>query len=53
MKDLNIGVPVVIGRKGIEKIVELDLTADEKAKIEASAEAVQKTNAVLKEMKLI
>ena len=53
MKDLNIGVPVVIGRKGIEKIVELDLTADEKAKFEASAEAVHKTNAVLKEMKLI
>ena len=53
MKDLTIGVPVVIGRKGIEKIVELDLTADEKAKFEASAEAVHKTNAVLKEMKLI
>jgi len=53
MKDLNIGVPVVIGRKGVEKIVELDLTADEKAKFEASAEAVHKTNAVLKEMKLI
>ena len=53
MKDLNIGVPVGIGRKGIEKIVELDLTADEKAKFEASAEAVHKTNAVLKEMKLI
>ncbi len=52
-KDINIGVPVIIGRKGIERIVELDLNADEKAKFEASAEAVRKTNDVLAEMKLI
>lgn len=53
MKDINIGVPVIIGRKGIEKVIELDLTQDERAKFEASAEAVRKTNDVLAEMKLI
>ena len=28
--DLCIGVPVILGKNGIEKIVELELTADEK-----------------------
>lgn len=53
MKNINIGVPVIIGRKGVEKVIELDLTKDEIAKFEASAEAVRKTNDVLVEMKLI
>ncbi len=35
------GVPVVIGGKGVEKIVELELTADEKAMLKKSAESVQ------------
>ena len=30
--DICIGVPVILGKNGIEKIVELDLNADEKAK---------------------
>jgi malate dehydrogenase len=46
--DICIGVPVVLGRNGIEKIVELELTADEKTKFAASAQAVRKTNADLK-----
>ena len=45
--DICIGVPAVIGRKGIEKIVKLDLTKEEAAKFEASAAAVRKTNQVL------
>lgn len=48
--DLCIGVPVILGRNGIEKIVELELTEDEKAKFAASAAAVHKTNAALKEV---
>ena len=48
--DLCIGVPVILGKNGIEKIVELDLNADEKAKFAASAAAVHKTNAALKEV---
>ncbi len=49
-KDICIGVPTVIGRGGAEKIVEIELTADEKAKFEASAAAVRKTNDVLAEI---
>lgn len=47
--DICIGVPVVLGKNGWEKIIDIKLTADEKAKFEASAAAVHKTNAVLKE----
>jgi malate dehydrogenase len=39
-----------LGKNGIEKIVELELTADEKAKFAASAKAVHGTNAALKEV---
>ena len=48
--DICIGVPVILGKNGIEKIVELELTEDEKAKFAASAAAVHKTNAALKEV---
>jgi len=40
-KDLYVGVPVIVGAGGVEKIVELDLTADEKAALEKSAKSVQ------------
>ncbi|MGL1888781.1 MAG: malate dehydrogenase [Reichenbachiella sp.] len=46
-KDICIGVPVIIGKNGIEKIVEIDLTDEEKAKFEASAVAVRKMNDAL------
>ncbi|WP_321518376.1 malate dehydrogenase [uncultured Bacteroides sp.] len=48
--DICIGVPVIIGRNGVEKIVELELNAEEKELFEKSAEAVRKTNSVLKEI---
>ncbi len=48
-KDLCIGVPAVIGREGIEKIVEVELTKEEAEKFAASAAAVHKTNDVLRE----
>jgi malate dehydrogenase len=51
--DVCIGVPVIVGRNGWEKIVEYDLNDDEKEKFNASAEAVGKMNAVLADMKLI
>jgi malate dehydrogenase len=41
IKDLYVGVPAVIGAKGVERIVELDLTADEKAQLAKSADAVK------------
>jgi malate dehydrogenase len=46
--DLCIGVPVILGRNGIEKIVELPLNDEEKAAFKASAAAVHGTNAALK-----
>lgn len=53
MKDITIGVPVILGKNGIERIVELPLNEDEKAKLAASEAAVRKTNSVLHEMNLI
>jgi len=47
LNDICIGVPVVLGRNGIEKIVELDLTDAEKEHISVSAEGVRKTNGLL------
>ena len=46
--DLCIGVPAIIGRNGVEKIVEFDLNDQEKALFARSAEAVHKTNEALK-----
>jgi malate dehydrogenase len=40
-KDLYMGVPVVIGGKGVEKIVSIQLTAEEKAMLDKSAAAVR------------
>lgn len=51
--DICIGVPVVLGKNGWEKIIDLKLTAEEKEKFEASASAVRKTNNVLKEINAI
>ena len=51
--DICIGVPTIIGRNGVEKIVEVELTVDEKALFVASADAVRKTNDVLKEINVL
>jgi malate dehydrogenase len=40
MKGLFLGVPCKLGRGGIEKIIEVELTADEKAALKKSADAV-------------
>jgi malate dehydrogenase len=48
--DICCGVPVVLGRNGIEEIVELPLNAAEKAAFEASAAAVRAVNGALKEV---
>ena len=46
-KDICIGVPVVIGRNGWERIVDFKLNEEEKAAFEKSAEAVRNMNNVL------
>ncbi|WP_071147247.1 malate dehydrogenase [Bacteroides ihuae] len=48
--DICCGVPVILGRNGIEEIVELPLDAAEKAAFEASAAAVRTVNGALKEV---
>ena len=47
-KDICLGVPVVIGKNGWEKIVEMDLSADEQTAFNKSADAVRSMNDVLK-----
>ncbi len=47
LSDLCIGVPVVLGKDGIEKIVEIELNDNEKAALQESAEGVKKTNELI------
>lgn len=47
LNDLCIGVPVILGKNGIEKIVEIELDEAEKAKLQESSEGVSKTNSLL------
>ncbi len=47
MNDICIGVPVILGKNGIEKIVDIPLSDAEKNKMKESAEGVSKTNALL------
>jgi len=46
--DICLGVPVVIGKNGWEKIVDMNLSADEQAAFNKSADAVRNMNDVLK-----
>lgn len=46
-KDICLGAPVILGKNGIEKIVELELTSEEKESFNTSAEGVRKVNALL------
>lgn len=47
LNDISIGVPVILGRNGIEKIVEIELDEAEKTKLQESAEGVRKVNDLL------
>lgn len=50
IKDCYLGVPVILGRNGIEKIIELDLDKDEKALLESSRKAVREVMDVLEKI---
>jgi|TARA_B110000438_G_scaffold103105_1_gene101952 malate dehydrogenase len=52
LNDLCIGVPVVLGKHGIQEIVEIELTESELLALKESAEAVKKTNDLLLELSL-
>jgi malate dehydrogenase len=47
LNDICIGVPVIIGRNGWERIVDYKLNAEEQAAMQKSAEAVRSMNSVL------
>ncbi|MDJ0386572.1 malate dehydrogenase [Roseomonas sp. E05] len=50
MSDFYVGVPVVIGEKGVEKIVEVQFTPEEKAAFDKSCDAVKKLIADFKKL---
>jgi len=52
LNDLTIGVPVILGKNGIEKIVELELSDEEQTLLAESAKGVSATNALLTELNL-
>lgn len=52
MKNIYLGVPVILGKNGIEKIVEVQLNDDEKELLKNSAEAVKTVMSVLDNMKM-
>ncbi|HLT32992.1 MAG TPA: malate dehydrogenase [Aquaticitalea sp.] len=47
MNDICIGVPVIVGKNGVEKIVEIGLNAAEKTNMQESADAVRAVNNLL------
>ncbi len=50
LKDMFFGVPVMLGRRGMEKIVEYKLDAEDQALFDKSAEAVKETHEALKKL---
>jgi len=51
VKGIYVGVPVVIGAKGVERVVEISLDATEKSMFKKSVKAVEELNAVVKKIK--
>lgn len=49
-KDICLGAPCIIGKNGIEKIVEIELSTAEKESVNTSAEAVRNVNNLLNEV---
>ena len=47
MKDLFLGVPCLLGRKGLERVIEVELTSDERAALQKSADAVREPMAAI------
>lgn len=52
LKDVYVGVPVKLGRQGIEEIIEIKLNNEEMGQLQASANAVKEVMKVLDDMKL-
>lgn len=52
LKDVYLGVPVKLGRRGIEEIIEVDLNKEEKKLLHDSSEAVKGLMKVMEDMNL-
>ena len=52
LNDLCIGVPVILGKNGIEKVVEINLDEAELNQLQASAVGVKATNTLLNDLNL-
>ena len=50
LKDMFFGVPVMLGRRGVEKIIEYQLDGEEQAQFDKSAAAVRETHEALKKL---
>jgi len=53
MKDIFLGVPVVLGKNGIEKVIEVKLNTEEMELLKGSAEAVKSVMKVLDKMNIL
>src|SRR6056297_1328278 len=53
LNDLYLGVPIILGRGGINRIIEIDLNKEEREMLEKSAESVKATLETLKEMNIL
>lgn len=51
--DINLGVPIIIGQEGVEKILPMTLDEEDQARFKDSADAVRKMNNVLKDTGLL
>ena len=50
VKGLYVGVPVIIGKKGVEKVIELKLNVDEKKQFNNSVKAVKNLTSLAKKL---
>ena len=48
LEDICFGVPVILGKDGVEKIIALDLNDEEKAAMKRSADLIRSTMSALK-----
>lgn len=53
LSDLYLGVPIILGRNGIERIIEIDLNKEEREMLDKSAESVKVTLDLLKSMHIL
>ncbi len=53
INDLYVGVPVKLGERGIEQVIQLNLTVEERIALQKSAEAVKELVEVMRRMKVV